>query len=89
MVYVTVGRPSVRLSRRSTAATAAGGFAAEQGILIDSCGRRAAGAGAQQQQTRSSSVALRGSTRELLRANEPVSEERGGSFQMVDRDVLR
>ena len=88
MVYVTVGRPSVRLSRRSTAATAAGGFAAEQGILIDSCGRRAAGAGAQLQ-TRSSSVALRGSTRELLRANEPVSEERGGSFQMVDRDVLR
>ena len=88
MAYVTVGRPSVRLSSRSTAATAAGGFAAEQGILIDSCGRRAAGAGAQQQ-TRPSSVALRGSTRELLRANEPVSEERGGSFQMVDRDVVR
>ena len=52
-VYVTVGRPSVRLSHRSTAATAAGGFAVErrrlQQILIDSCGRRAVGAVPQQQ----------------------------------------
>jgi len=52
-VYVTVGRPSVRLSHRSTAATAAGGFSTErrrlQQISIDSCWGRAAGAGAQQQ----------------------------------------
>jgi len=47
-------RPSVCLFHRSTAATAASAFAAEgptskQEISIDSCGRRAAGAGAQQQ----------------------------------------
>jgi len=51
-VYVTIGRPSVRLSRRSTATAAADGFAAErqrlQQMLIARCGRRAAGAGAQQ-----------------------------------------
>jgi len=44
---------SVRLSRRSTAATAVDGRAAErrplQQISIDSCGRRVAGTGAQQQ----------------------------------------
>ena len=44
----SVVRPCVCLSRRSTAATAAGGFAAErqnlQQVSIDSCGRRAAGA---------------------------------------------
>ena len=52
-VYVTFGRPSVCLSHRFTAAAAVGGFAAErqrlQQISIDSCGRRAAGAGAQRQ----------------------------------------
>jgi len=46
-------RPYVCLSHRSTAPTAAGRFAAErpclQQILIDSCGRRATSAGAQQQ----------------------------------------
>jgi len=47
--------PSVRLSHRSTVATAAGRFAAElptsrrTEISIDSCGRRAAGDGAQRQ----------------------------------------
>jgi len=49
-VYLTVGRPSVCLLHPSTAAAAAGGFAAErrrlQWILIDSGGRRAPGAGA-------------------------------------------
>ena len=44
-------RPSVCLSHRSTAATAAGGFAThrrrQQQISIDSCGRHAADAGAQ------------------------------------------
>ena len=40
-------RPSVCLSHRPTAVTAAGGFAAER-PMIDSRGRRAAGAGAQQ-----------------------------------------
>jgi len=41
-VYETVERPSVRLSHRSTAAAACGGFAAErpQEISIDSGGRR-------------------------------------------------
>jgi len=65
-VYETVERPSVRLSicssvclsRRSTAATAAGGFPAERimgrkyrsiAARRASCGRRAACAGAQQQ----------------------------------------
>ena len=52
-VYVTVGRPCACLSHRSTTATAAGGFAAEcrrlQQLSIDSCGRRAAVASAQQQ----------------------------------------
>ena len=42
-----VGRPSVCLSHRSTAATVAGGFAAErrrlQQISVNNCGRRAAG----------------------------------------------
>jgi len=55
-VYVTVVRPSVRLSVTSTATTAASGFAAEcaaagdiDGQLRARCGRRAAGTGAQQQ----------------------------------------
>jgi len=48
-------RPSVCLSRQSTAATAAGGYAVQRAcrhdISVDSCGRRAAGVGAQQQDT--------------------------------------
>jgi len=53
-VCVTEGvRPSVCLSHRSTAATAVGGFGAKRAPAaaadIDRCGRRAAGAGAQQQ----------------------------------------
>ena len=52
-VYVIVGRPSVCLFHRLTAASAAGEFAAErrrlQQISIDSCGRLAAGAGIQLQ----------------------------------------
>ena len=57
MIYVCNGRTSIRmsvcLSHRSIAASAAGGFAAERRCLqqmsIERCGRRAAGAGAQQQ----------------------------------------
>jgi len=48
-------RPSVCLFRQSTAATAAGGYAVQRAcrhdISIDSCGRRAAGVGAQLQDT--------------------------------------
>ena len=48
-------RPSVCLSRQSTAATAAGGYAVQRAcrhdISIDICGRRAAGVGAQLQDT--------------------------------------
>ena len=46
-VYVTVERPSVCLSRRSTAATAAGGFAAER-CAGKRCRSTVAYAGAQQ-----------------------------------------